>query len=169
MRLGRLDSAKSRLAEIKSLLPKSGIGIDYDYSYLRGEILLADGRFQEAISELEKTPPEILTSLSYGPMLVAYNFPFLKDALARAYEKNGEIDKAVAEYERLTAFYPKSGAPYLIHPKYHYLLGRLYEQKGLKVKAAERYRRFLEIWKDADPGLPEVDDAKKRLAGLNPA
>jgi tetratricopeptide (TPR) repeat protein len=86
--------------------------------------------------------------------------------LARAYEQNGEIDKAIAEYERLTKFNPKSLERFLIHPKYYYSLARLYEQKGLKAKAASSYQRFLDLWKDADPERPEVEDARKRLAEL---
>ena len=37
---------------------------------------------------------------------------------------------------------------------------------GQQDKAIEHYEKFLALWKDADPGIAEVDDAKKRLAGL---
>jgi len=46
------------------------------------------------------------------------------------------------------------------------MLGKIYEQRGQKEKAIENYEKFLEFWKDADPGITEVEDAKKRLAGL---
>jgi hypothetical protein len=37
---------------------------------------------------------------------------------------------------------------------------------GDKTKARERCQKFLELMKNADPGIPEVEDAKKRLAGI---
>jgi len=45
-------------------------------------------------------------------------------------------------------------------------MGKILEQQGNKTKAIEHYEKFLDLWKDADPGIAEVDDARKRLAGL---
>ncbi len=48
----------------------------------------------------------------------------------------------------------------------HYQLGILYEKKGERAEAAKAFKSFLEIWKDADPDIPEVRDAKRRLNAL---
>ena len=43
---------------------------------------------------------------------------------------------------------------------------KLAQKSAGKAKAIEHYEKFLDLWKDADPGIPEVDDAKKRVAEL---
>jgi hypothetical protein len=46
------------------------------------------------------------------------------------------------------------------------MLGKIYEKKERIRDARENCEKFLELWKDADPGIPEVTDAKKRLEAL---
>jgi len=46
------------------------------------------------------------------------------------------------------------------------MLDKTSVQQGDKPRTRENYRKFLDLWKDADGGLPEVADAKRRLAGL---
>jgi len=39
-------------------------------------------------------------------------------------------------------------------------------QKDQKGKAIYNYQKFLALWNDADPGIAELADARKRMAGL---
>jgi len=165
---GSLEAARSRLVEVKSFLAQVSSGfkafVSFLHDLLSAEIFLAQGSLDKAIDVMEKASP--LGSPPVMQNIISFNMPFMKDALALAYKEKGQIDKAIAEYERLITVKPEQGRWTLIHPRYHYRLAKLYDDKGLKDKAGEQYRRFLEIWKNADPGISELEDARKRLAGL---
>jgi len=38
--------------------------------------------------------------------------------------------------------------------------------KIIKSKTIEYYKKLLELWKDADPGITGFEDVKKRVAGV---
>ena len=88
------------------------------------------------------------------------------ESLAMAYYASGDIDKAQTEYERITSSSSGRSGFGDVYALSYYALGKIYEQKGWKGKAIEHYQKFLDLWKEADPGFPEVEDAKKRLAAL---
>jgi serine/threonine protein kinase/tetratricopeptide (TPR) repeat protein len=171
---GRIDSAKQKFTEIKGLSPESTTPnqffkewAKFYYDLLSAEIFLLEGIPEKAIAVFENAPLVRAPLLELAMNIIIYNASFInRDILARAYLQNGEIDKAIAEYERLVSFDPKSRSRHLVHPKYFYKLAKLYEEKGWKGKAIENYQKFLDLWKDADPGFAELEDARKRLAGL---
>jgi len=157
---GRIDSAKSKLTDIRPLVP--------DFAeLLHGELLLVEGSLEKAITVREKAPPWRIPYMSDTGGMLAYNLPFQKDVLARAYRQKGKLDEAIAEYERLITFHPYSRDRRLIHPKYRYRLAQLYEEKGRLKKASEQYKEFLRIWEEADQDLPELADAKSKLIQIS--
>ena len=169
---GRIDEARKRLVEIRSLLPhiiparQSLIMSERDLLY--GEMLIAADSLERTIAVCEKMRPFDIPAFSIQNITV-YNMSIYKDVLARAYHQSGALDKAIAEYERLITFEPDSKERYLIHPKLHYRLAKLYEEKGAREKAHKEYEKFLDIWKNADEDLPELIDAKARYAKLTEA
>ena len=52
------------------------------------------------------------------------------------------------------------------YAKAFYMLGKIYEQIGNEAKARAHFEKFLELWKDADPGIAEIEDAKVRLSEM---
>ena len=170
LKQGRIDPAKAGAAEMMSLLPRltpdqREMGL-FMAALVQAELLLAEGLPDKAIELFEKTARPVPPGMSEPLYVLSYNTPFIKDVVARAYLEKGDLDHAIAEYEKLVTFDPESRTRFLVHPELHYRLAKLYDRKGWQEKANEQYRKFLELWKDADPGLPEVEDARKRLAGL---
>lgn len=91
-------------------------------------------------------------------------FPLIQHSLA--YYEVGNLEKAKEEYEKIISLSTGRLSYGDIYAKSFYMLGKLFEQKGWKGKAIEHYEKFLDLWKGADPGIADIEDAKKRLMSL---
>jgi tetratricopeptide (TPR) repeat protein/predicted Ser/Thr protein kinase len=90
-----------------------------------------------------------------------------KARMGLCYAGLGRVGDAVAMYQEALVTYDESRATDVIATVLvHYWLGMAYEESGWNDKAIRQYETFLDIWKDADPGLPDVEDAKARLVRL---
>jgi tetratricopeptide (TPR) repeat protein len=134
---------------------------------LEGEALLVQGDLDGALAAGKKAGGQGWPVFFFGSgwHMLGHRLPYA-DLTARILAKKGDPAKAISEYERLLEPSGSMESMLFIHPLFHYRLGLLYEREGETAKAEAQYRRFLDLWKDADPGLPEVEDARKRLAGL---
>jgi tetratricopeptide (TPR) repeat protein len=176
--LKRIAEAERTAGELKALNDK---GLNKKemrlYDHLMGAIELERNNTSKALEYLERA----LRSLPFGP--------FEKDAgsidmLAEAYFRAGDLKRAREQYERigvLTTGRVGIGDLFAwrfgmltttrlgssdLYARSFYHIGLIDEKLGDKAGARVNYQKFLDLWKNADLGRPEVEDAKKRLAGL---
>jgi tetratricopeptide (TPR) repeat protein len=160
------DEAKRTAEELRSLIEKGSNTKELrDYEYILGLIELGKKNYRQA-ADLFGRARGRLDFESYYVWMSADQHALYYDRLAQALYGSGELDKARQEYERITLL--TVGRLYYgdIYAKAFYTLGKIAEQQGDRARACDNYRKFLDLWKDADPGLAEVEDAGRRLAGL---
>jgi tetratricopeptide (TPR) repeat protein/tRNA A-37 threonylcarbamoyl transferase component Bud32 len=158
--IGDIDKAQEEADKLKTMIEKGihkkAIRLFY---FLQGKIEFEKKNYSEAIVNFNRA----ISLLFYGPLTKRADFI---DSLALAYYESGDLDKALREYERITTLTTGRLGNGDIYTKSFYMLGKIYEQQGNTAFAIEYYEKFLDLWKDADPGIAEVDDARERLAGL---
>jgi hypothetical protein len=54
----------------------------------------------------------------------------------------------------------------MLEPRYVLELARLLEKTGDTANAKKEYGRLLTLWKNADPDLPELNEARRATARL---
>jgi tetratricopeptide (TPR) repeat protein len=165
---GNPERARAVLAEYESSLRDTALkrALQPSVHTVRGWIALADRKPQDAIIEFRKG--DVAPDGPADPCGMC-----LPAELAKAFDAANQPDSAIAAYERYIStpssfriaepFDPSTLAPT------HERLGQLYETKGQNDKAAEHYRAFIDLWKNADPELqPRVAAARERLKKLTP-
>jgi len=135
------------------------------YHLLKGLIELERNEFLESIEDIKKAIA-LLPAQYYWEFREINDHALFLDSLASVYHKSGDLEKAREEYRKIIQL--SAGRLFYgdIYAKSFYMLGKIYEQQGDTAKAIEHYEKFLDLWKDADPGIAEVEDAKKRLSSL---
>jgi serine/threonine protein kinase/predicted Zn-dependent protease len=159
--MNQLDRAQQTAAELKALIEKRMNKNSREFDLLAGMIELRRSNFSQSVEYLQRA-----LSLMPFQFLWSNDHSLYLDCLARAYYKSGNLDKARQEYEEISSLTTGRIVYGDIYPTSFYMLGKIAEQQGEKPRARQNYTKFLELWKDADPGLPEVADAKSRLAKL---
>jgi tetratricopeptide (TPR) repeat protein len=151
--LERKDGPKARKLKesLFESLPSPQRGARHDqrsYDYFRGYLALKAKSNEEAVAHFK----EALRHLPTTSGIESY-----EDCLANAYLELEKWDEAIAEYHRILSRNPN-------YPFAHYRLGQAYERKGDDDRARAEYAEFINQWKNADPDIPEVIDAKRRFA-----
>jgi tetratricopeptide (TPR) repeat protein len=153
---GKVAKADEVLRALKKDIEEKSKSQMHDYLAAVGGVELVKGNSKAAVTYLEKAMQQ--TEVPY------FKTRYL---LVQAYLECGKVAEAVAECEKLLSRYDEDRASLAIWAvKAYYLLGLAYEKSGWNEKAVEKYEEFLDIWKNADPGIPEIADARQRLARL---
>jgi len=157
-----IDKAQIAADELKKILqPRVNKKLMRYYYHLVGMIELETDDSSKAITYFKRA----LSLLPFQHSELDDHALFIYP-LASAYYEAGDLEKAQEQHKKIASLTTGRLFSGDIFAKSFYMLGEIYQEKGWKEKAVEHYAQFIKLWKDVDPGTPEVEDAKERLNRL---
>jgi len=153
-KMGNLDRAEQLLQELESDIDKHGSWALNAYWQCVGSLEMEKGNFNNAAEYVEK-------------LVQSYPVFWFRQMLGRCYVAAGRTSEAIAVLEKIINRFEQNRAYWpALSVTTHFWLGRAYEESGRYDEAITQYETFLDIWKNADPGLESIEDARARLAHL---
>jgi serine/threonine protein kinase/Flp pilus assembly protein TadD len=159
-RAGHTSEANKLVDELNQEFPLDTTVQVYVLPSIRAMLAINRNEGKQSLKVLEATSGYEFAC----PAAFVYTQPPLYPTYLRgqAYLKAGEGQLAVAEFQKVTAFpysYPLGSLARL-------QLARAYVMSGEKNQGKAGYQDFLNLWKDADPGIPILKQAKAEYAKL---
>jgi len=148
---GDLEGAAATAAKTHELAKSIGPILNYCAHQIDCELALSEDDISSAYMAVEEMRNTGVSSGMLG--IESYSL------LAEVHYATGDFEKAVVVHNELLHIYGG-------HALSHYELGMLYEELKRPKDAKKHYEKFLEMWKNADDGLPQPVDARRRLASL---
>jgi serine/threonine protein kinase/Tfp pilus assembly protein PilF len=136
------------------------------FHHLTGMIELAQNNYPQAIENFNLAISLLPHQYDRHPWIVGNDRALFLDSLAQAYSSSGNQDEASEEYGKIHTLTLARLNYGDIYAKSFYRLAKIFEQKGWDQLAKQNYQRFLSLWQNADPGSPELEDARQRLTTL---
>jgi serine/threonine protein kinase/tetratricopeptide (TPR) repeat protein len=168
--VGDSGSAQTQLAALSKEFPLDTLIQNYWLPTIRAQIELNNGHAQRALELLEPARPyELSSSLLIGPLM----YPVW--VRAQAYLASGDGAAAAAEFQKILDHRGlmlndvTSALAHLYLGRARALEARLLQgaaAENAKAKARAAYQDFLNLWKDADPDVPILQQAKAEYAKL---
>jgi serine/threonine protein kinase/tetratricopeptide (TPR) repeat protein len=161
VQIGSVNQAEALCRELDKQWPEGTIVQKYWLPAIRAEIDLREARPSKAIDDLGVATP--LEFANPGSTAVPTLYPAY--VRGQAYLAMGDGPRAAMEFRKLTDR-PGLVLNYPFGALAHLGLARAYKSSGDLLNSRQAYQEFLTLWKDADPDILILREAKAESAKL---
>jgi eukaryotic-like serine/threonine-protein kinase len=162
-RAGENAKATSLANELSNDSPVNTLLNGYWLPTIRAAVELNRAQNDQAIDALRAALPYELGEPNPQAQIGGSLYPIY--VRGEAFLKSGQAREAILEFQKMIEHRGVT-QNFVLGALTHLQLGRAYEMSGNRTRARSSYEEFLKLWKDADPDIPILKEAKTEYEKL---